>query len=153
GIFSFGQASFKGSTGNIKLNQPIVGMAADPDGSGYWFVAADGGVFSFDAPFFGSTGAINLNKPIVGIAATPTGNGYWFVAADGGIFNYGDAAFYGSKLGGAPVAGMASTTDGKGYWIARADGTVAALGSANNLGGLAKAPNSPIVGIAPVHAG
>src|SRR6266513_2215722 len=64
---------------------------------GYWFVAADGGIFSYgDAPFYGSTGAIRLAKPIVGMAATPTGRGYWFVASDGGIFNYGDAQFFGS---------------------------------------------------------
>jgi hypothetical protein len=30
-------------------------MAATPTGKGYWFVAADGGVFTFgDAPFYGS---------------------------------------------------------------------------------------------------
>ena len=29
------------------LNQPIVGMAATPDGGGYWLVASDGGIFSF----------------------------------------------------------------------------------------------------------
>ena len=28
------------------LNQPIVGMAATPDGKGYWLVASDGGIFS-----------------------------------------------------------------------------------------------------------
>jgi len=28
GIFSFGDANFYGSTGNIRLNQPIVGMSA-----------------------------------------------------------------------------------------------------------------------------
>ena len=39
------------------LNAPIVGIAATPDGGGYWLVAADGGVFSFgDAHFYGSTG-------------------------------------------------------------------------------------------------
>ena len=32
GIFSFGDAQFYGSTGNIKLNQPIVGMASSPTG-------------------------------------------------------------------------------------------------------------------------
>jgi hypothetical protein len=37
--------------------------------SGYWFVASDGGIFTFgDAGFFGSTGAMKLNKPIVGMA-------------------------------------------------------------------------------------
>jgi hypothetical protein len=29
GVFSFGDARFYGSTGNIKLNKPIVGMASD----------------------------------------------------------------------------------------------------------------------------
>ena len=45
-----------------------------PDGSGYWLVASDGGIFSFgDAHFYGSTGAIRLNQPVVGMAATPDG--------------------------------------------------------------------------------
>ena len=79
------------------LNKPVVGMAATPDGGGYWLVAADGGVFSFgDARFWGSTGHIVLNKPVVGIAATPDGGGYWLVAADGGVFSFGDATFYGT---------------------------------------------------------
>ena len=80
-------------------------MAATADGSGYWLVASDGGIFSFgDANFYGSTGAVHLNKPIVGIAATPDGKGYWLVASDGGIFSFGDANFYGS------TGGMSSTS-------------------------------------------
>jgi hypothetical protein len=51
GIFAFGDAAFYGSMGASHLNQPIVGMAATPDGRGYWLVAGDGGVFTFgDAP-------------------------------------------------------------------------------------------------------
>jgi hypothetical protein len=43
---------FYGSTGNLVLDKPIVGMTATPDGDGYWLVAADGGIFSFgDAKF------------------------------------------------------------------------------------------------------
>ncbi|MGH9005344.1 MAG: hypothetical protein ACRDYV_19655, partial [Acidimicrobiia bacterium] len=72
-------------------------MAATPTGQGYWFVASDGGIFSFgDAAFHGSTGDMKLAQPIVGMAATRSGKGYWFVAADGGIFNFGDATFEGS---------------------------------------------------------
>src|SRR5437588_10668190 len=60
--------------------------ASNAPTKGYWFVAADGGIFSYgDALFAGSTGALNLNQPIVGMSPTPTGRGYWFVAADGGI--------------------------------------------------------------------
>ncbi|MGH9000760.1 MAG: hypothetical protein ACRDY7_15380, partial [Acidimicrobiia bacterium] len=84
GVFSFAglglDPRFFGSTGNIKLNQPIVGAAAHTSGQGYWFVASDGGIFSYgDAEFFGSTGSIELNQPIVGMAATATGKGYWLV--------------------------------------------------------------------------
>ena len=39
----------------MHLNKPIVGMAATPDGKGYWLVASDGGIFTFgDAAFYGS---------------------------------------------------------------------------------------------------
>ena len=89
-------------------------MAATPTGHGYWFVAADGGIFSFgDAQFHGSMGGQPLNKPIVGMAATPTGQGYWFVASDGGIFSFGDAQFHGSMGGqplNQPIVGMAAPT-------------------------------------------
>ena len=72
---------FHGSTGGLRLNKPIVGMAAvpTPTGDGYWLVASDGGVFSFgDAPFRGSTrqrppqptgdrhGPVRLGVPRVG---------------------------------------------------------------------------------------
>jgi hypothetical protein len=113
GVFSFGDASFYGSTGAIRLAQPVVGMAPTPTGRGYWLVASDGGVFSFgDASFYGSTGAIRLAQPVVGMAPTPTGKGYWLVASDGGVFSFGDASFYGST--GAirlaqPVVGMAAS--------------------------------------------
>lgn len=64
-----------GSTGAIRLNQPVVGMAADPDGTGYWIGARDGGVFAFAAEFSGSTGAtpfpVGSLRSTIGIAATP----------------------------------------------------------------------------------
>ena len=54
----------------LAVNRPVVGMAATPDGRGYWMVASDGGIFAFgDAHFYGSTGNITLNKPVVGMAA------------------------------------------------------------------------------------
>jgi hypothetical protein len=40
--------------GGQPLNKPMVGMAATPSGNGYWTVASDGGIFSFEVPFFGS---------------------------------------------------------------------------------------------------
>ena len=94
---AIGDARFFGSAGALHLNAPVVGMAATPDGGGYWLVASDGGVFSYgDARFFGSAGALHLNAPVVGMAATPDGGGYWLVASDGGVFSFGDARFFGS---------------------------------------------------------
>ncbi len=153
GIFSQGEAAFYGSTGNIKLNQPVVGMAGTPSMKGYWMVATDGGIFTFgDAGFYGSTGAMKLNKPVVGMAATPTGQGYWLVATDGGIFTFGDAAFYGStgaiKLN-KPIVGMAATPTGKGYYMVATDGGIFTFGDAAFYGSTgALKLNQPIVGMA-----
>jgi hypothetical protein len=73
----------------------------DPDGKGYWLVASDGGVFSFEGAFRGSMGGKPLNKPVTGMV--PYGNGYLMVAEDGGIFNFSDRPFSGS-LGDKPPA-------------------------------------------------
>ncbi|MDQ1361433.1 MAG: hypothetical protein QOJ44_1810, partial [Acidimicrobiaceae bacterium] len=55
--------------GGQHLDQPIVGMAMAPGGTGYWEVAADGGIFTYgQATFFGSMGGQHLNQPIVGMA-------------------------------------------------------------------------------------
>jgi hypothetical protein len=157
GIFSFGTAGFKGSTGGMPLNQPIVGMARSPRTGGYWFVAADGGIFAFNAPFFGSTGALHLNKPIVGMAATPDGGGYWLVASDGGIFAFGNAAFYGSTGGmplNQPIVGMAASHSGHGYWLVARDGGIFAFGDAPFYGSTgAIRLNQPIVSMAPTTDG
>jgi hypothetical protein len=157
GIFAYGDARFFGSTGNIRLNQPIVGMASTPSGKGYWLVASDGGIFAYgDARFFGSTGNIRLNQPIVGMASTPSGSGYWLVASDGGIFAYGDARFYGSTSATPPaqaVVGIATTPSGLGYWITTRAGAVYANGDAAPLGSLAATPVQPIVDLAPAPDG
>ncbi|HET7489697.1 MAG TPA: VCBS repeat-containing protein [Acidimicrobiales bacterium] len=158
GIFAFGNAPFLGSTGNIRLSKPIVGMARTPSGGGYWLVASDGGIFAFgDAGFFGSTGAIHLNSPIVGMAATPTGKGYWLVAADGAIFSFGDASFFGSTGAihlNSPIVGMARSGSGKGYWLVAADGGIFSFGDAGFLGSTGAIHlNSPIVAMATTPTG
>jgi hypothetical protein len=87
----------------------VVGIAATPDGKGYWLVASDGGVFSFgDAGFHGSMAGSHLNQPMVVIAANPDGTGYWTAAADGGVFSFGDAPFRGSAAGSGVLQGIAA---------------------------------------------
>jgi hypothetical protein len=158
GIFAFGKAPFFGSTGNIKLNKPIVGMTWTRSGKGYYLVASDGGVFAFgDAAFLGSTGNTRLNSPVVGMRVTPSGKGYYLVASDGGIFSFGDATFRGStgaiKLN-KPIVGMAVTPSGQGYWLAASDGGIFAFGDAPFLGSTGNIKlNSPVVGMAATSTG
>jgi hypothetical protein len=154
GAPTFGSPAASGT----KLAKPIIGMAATPDGQGYWLVASDGGIFAYgDAQFYGSTGATHLNAPIVGMATTPDGKGYWLVATDGGIFTFGDAAFYGST--GAlhlnqPVVGMSATPDGNGYWLVASDGGIFTFGDAAFYGSTGAIHlNEPIVGMAPTEDG
>ncbi len=152
GVFNYGTSPFLGSMGGLHLNAPVVGMAATPDGAGYWLVAADGGVFNFgDAQFYGSMGGQHLNAPVVGMATTPDGKGYWLVASDGGVFRFGDAQFDGSMGGrhlNAPVVGMAAADDA-GYWLVASDGGVFNFGDAAFIGSMGgQRLNAPVTGIA-----
>jgi uncharacterized repeat protein (TIGR01451 family) len=138
--------------GGKTLAMPVVGMAATPDGRGYWEVASDGGIFAFgDAQYYGSMGGRPLNTQVVGIASTPGGGGYWEVASDGGIFAFGDAQYHGS-MGGRPlnkqVVGIAATADGGGYWEAAADSGIFSFGTANYFGSMGgRNINKPVVGV------
>ena len=160
GIFSFGAATFHGSTGDLVLQRPVVGMVPTADHEGYWEVASDGGVFAFgDAGYYGSIPGIGiapagstasqrrLNAPIVAIVPSDDGGGYFMVAADGGVFAFGDATFAGSCPGIGTCPGSAVSvlpdTDGKGYWLVTSVGAVYAFGDAPFKGAPGATP-SPI---------
>jgi hypothetical protein len=135
------------------LAGPLTGIAATPDGGGYWATTATGQVINEgDAANFGSV-TTSLRAPIVGIASTSDGNGYWLVASDGGVFSFGDAQFFGSTgamVLNKPVVGMASTSDGNGYWLVASDGGVFTFGDAPFFGSTgAIVLNKPVVGITP----
>ena len=142
-----------GSTANVHLAAPIVGITTTSNGLGYWLASSDGGVFCFgNTAFHGSTGAIRLNRPVVGIASTFNGLGYWLVALDGGVFSFGNASFHGSTGGirlNRPVVGMTPTLDGRGYWMVASDGGIFSFGDATfhgSTGNLHLA--APVVGMA-----
>jgi hypothetical protein len=121
--------------GNLRLNAPVISMAATRRGHGYWLLASDGGIFSFgDARFYGSTGNLRLNAPIISMATSPSGNGYWLVGADGGVFSF-HVPFYGSLPGTGlcqpPMTKqMRPTLTGKGYFVLAATGGVYTFGDA-----------------------
>jgi hypothetical protein len=151
-----GAASVAGSVANIP--GPVVGIAAAPDGNGYWAVSSAGQVTGEgSATGYGSISGLSLNAPVLGMAATPSGGGYWLAAADGGIFSYGNAAFHGSTGGmrlNQPVVSMAASHDGGGYWLAAADGGIFSFGDAGFFGSTGSIHlNQPIVGMAPTPDG
>ena len=85
GIFSYGDAGFYGSTGGIRLNEPIVGhgtrrTTARATGSS----PPTAGIFTFgDASFYGSAGSLNLPDAAVGMVASPDGGGYLTATQNG----------------------------------------------------------------------
>jgi hypothetical protein len=146
GIFTFGSAQFYGSTGNIALQRPVVGISPTANKAGYWLVASDGGVFAFgNAGYYGSIPGEglspagsglphSLNAPIVGMVPSSDGGGYFMVASDGGVFAFGDARFAGScpGMGGCSGAAVSVVPDasGNGYWLVTQTGNIYAFGDA-----------------------
>ena len=76
----------------------VVGMAATPDGQGYWLVYANGVVATFgDAVNYGDpTGYVNGFNPAATIFPTLDSRGYWVASARGDVFAYGDSPYLGS---------------------------------------------------------
>jgi hypothetical protein len=112
-------------------SSPITGMAATPDGNGYWLVTATGRVFAYgDAAKLPSP---RRARPVKGIVAAP-GGGWWLYTAYGSVFRSAGAAWYGSPRSGgfrgSSIAGMAATPDGQGYWLIGHAGRVFAYGDA-----------------------
>jgi len=156
-VFAYGDAPFHGSTGNVLLNHPVVGMAATPSDNGYWLASREGRVFAFGrAP---QAGSLSTPPPsnVIGIAATPTGRGYWLATSNGSIYSFGDAPFLGS-LGNValakPIVGIASSPSGFGYWLVAEDGGIFTFGSARFFGSTgAIRLNQPIAGMAAAPGG
>lgn len=135
-VQAFGTApKFKGP--DQALNAPVVAIATDATGNGYWSLTADGGVFtSGGADFFGAPVGSTAG-PAADMVSTPTGDGYWIASADGGVYHYGDADWRGSARDvnlGKPIVGIAATPTGRGYWLVTSAGRVFAFGDADHHG-------------------
>ena len=159
-VQAFGTATaVPGAGSTTALPGPTTGIAATPDGNGYWVTTATGQVTAEgDAVSYGSLpSSTQLNSPILGMAATADGKGYWLVGGDGGIFSFGDAAFYGSTGSmtlNAPVVGMAAVSGGGGYWLVAADGGIFSFGTAQFYGSTGSMVlNQPVDGMAAPPSG
>jgi glycoside hydrolase-like protein len=131
---SQGAVSYGSPADSGPPSSSVTGMAATPDGLGYWLVTRAGRVFSFgDAA---ALPAVRHSGRIVGIVAAP-GGGYWLYSAGGNVYATQGAKSYGapaiSGVPGSPITGMAATSDGQGYWLVDSAGDVFAYGDAARL--------------------
>jgi hypothetical protein len=146
-VGGFGDQTSDGGTGGETLTAPIVGLAATPNGLGYWLAQSNGVVHAFgNAPYLGSSAATG----VVGIASATVGNqfGYWIVTKTGKVTAFGSAVTYAGTVSGT-ITGIIGTADGAGYWLVSSTGDVFAFGDAVNHGNAVSDHSStPIVAIA-----
>ena len=81
-MFTFGNAKFHGSTGNKHVTAPVVGIAGDSTGGGYWLATQDGSVFNFgDAKKEGGAkSTLSPIRQITQITSVPGNGGYRLLA-------------------------------------------------------------------------
>jgi len=143
-------------TGNLAPVPMSYSLCSGAGPLGYWFVARDGGIFSYcGAAFHGSAGGLPLQAPVTAMTSTPSGQGYWLAGADGRVFAFGDAPDRGSASGlSQPIVGLTRTPSGQGYWLVARDGGIFAFGDAKFLGSTGAIHlNQPIVGMAATPSG
>ena len=148
-VYSYGDARLYGSLRNKHLPKPVigipaaqigpaVGMAATPDGKGYWLVSVAGDVYSFgDARNYGSLSSRLIHSPIIAMGDLPDGKGYWLLSTNGSVYPFGGARTHGSaepRHLRLPLIAMAATSDGRGYWLLDIDGKIYSFGDAHNYG-------------------
>jgi hypothetical protein len=142
-VTSFGGAANFGGTGNDTLPAPIVGMAATPDGRGYWLVARNGGVHPFgDARFYGSLAhhpPRSAAHDVIALVPTKDGRGYWLCDASGVVTAFGDApvlpslAAFKARL---PIVGFTVLRSGRAGWVVNSNGDVFRIGDSSLYGNL-----------------
>ena len=152
GIFGFGDAHFYGSTGGIRLNQPIVGMAPTPDGRRLLAGGLRRGIFSLgDAAFYGSPAASDSTSPSWAWPPTPPARatGWWppTAASSASVTPPSTAPPADVRLN-RPIVGMAATPDGKGYWLVASDGGIFTSVTPSSTAPPATSASKPILSMA-----
>jgi hypothetical protein len=139
-------AHFYGSLAR-RRTAPVIGMAANRSGRGYWLLAKNGVVRAFGNAK--KLPRIMRPGPFAGIVSSPHG-GYWLYTTQGNVYRSFDTPWYGSPpasgVHSAPFTGMLATPDGRGYWLTTSVGAVYAYGDAKAYP--VPAPAHPVKGLA-----
>ena len=146
-VYSTSAARFYGSLAHRQTAAPIVGMAADRSGRGYWLLERNGVVHAFGNAR--KLPRVQQPGPFAGIVASPHG-GYWLFTSQGNVVRSGGTPWYGSprasRVHSGPFTGMLATPDGGGYWLTTSAGAVYAYGDAKAFP--VPAPAHPVEGLA-----
>jgi len=132
----FGSARYFGGIPPSDLGSGVTGIAASPNGRGYWLATANGKVFRYGHARRYSSQA-SPGEHIAAIVASGGEGGYWLASSSGAVFSFGGAASHGSAGSlppGTPVVAMAAAPGGRGYWLAASDGSVLPFGDARFYG-------------------
>ncbi len=133
------------------LPGPVIGLAPEGNGQGYWMANSKGSISECGgASFLGSLGG-HAPSPVVALSPTSGGNGYYMVTAAGNVYNFGDAKWFGSTANihlPSPVVGFSPLPNGTGYYLTTAAGNVYNFGSAPWQGSLVGRHLPAVAGVA-----
>ena len=134
-VYNFSSVAVPGLQPGYDRPDPVVAIAAAPDGPGCWLLQRDGKVFAAPASLFLAESPARNGWTAVDIAPTPSGQGYWALTSDFGVFSFGDAQFQGSAagVGRGPAAAIVAEPEGDGYWQVTTDGAVYGFGAPSFL--------------------
>ena len=106
--------------GGKHLNEPVVGMAREGTGNGYWLGARDGGVFTFGtAQFKGSAvGLLAPGRHVSQVVGMPAGNGYRMLTTPDPVA----IPQVGPGASGAAVISLQFRLLSLGYWLPGVNG-------------------------------
>jgi len=146
-INELGVGSIVGGYEDAVERRVISGGFLREDGSGYWYLGTDGGVYAYGpgAISYGGSGNTGLSDPFNAMDGPPGNVGYWTVTSTGKVYEFGNVSHYGDLYTIAvappsdPIKDIERSGDNLGYWLLGVYGDVYAFGSAvhggNGTGG------------------
>jgi len=158
-VFTFGDATGRGSLANVVLASPIVDFSAthtSDGGQGYLMTDGQGDIYDFSAVAVPQPPGTDRPEGVVAVAAVPSGTGHWLLQRDGTVSRAPDSLFVGpspTSNGTWEAVDIAVTPSGHGYWVMTDNFGVFAFGDAVFQGSAGSVGRTPAVAIVANPAG
>lgn len=129
-------------------------VAQQSQGSGYWVITEDGGVFTYGSAQFRGAGNKYIRNTVTAAFGNPSGTGYTMITNDGGVFTFGSEDHgAGNKWIKNTVVAAFGTRSGHGYTMVTNDGGVFTFGDAQDYGNGNKWIKNTVVAAFPSPSG